>query len=345
MQHPSISERIELLTQLQSFLQSDSTPVRTAIELAERANGWFTIDNIEHAIDNICKQFLDASKVQAWVENYPNIAANTATNKVLGIVMAGNIPLVGFHDFLCGFVSGMKLKLKHSSKDEVLWKMIIGFIHEQDKRYQTLIEISERLNHCDAYIATGSNNTARYFEEYFGKYPSIIRKNRTSVALLQGNESPSELLGLKEDCTRYFGLGCRNVTKLYVPQGYDLTTLINLFDKDDSLIAHNKYQNNFDYHLAIYLLNKVNFIQGRNILLVESTSPFAPTATLHFEYYQPEKKEELLASLDSNDDIQAIVTKVCKAAKTVAFGQTQSPKLTDYADGVDTMAFLNSLLQ
>lgn len=336
----AILQRIQLLTQLQTFISSENDIVIEAKQHAQEANGWFTQSNINLAIESICDQFLDEHKLKSWLNHYPNLSkAASPSSKTLGIVMAGNIPLVGFHDFLCGFIAGYNLKLKLSSKDQMLWKTILGFISSIDSSNQR-IESAEMLTGCDLYLATGSNNTSRYFEEYFGKYPSIIRKNRTSVAVLDGNETMEELEGLKEDCTQYFGLGCRNVTKIYVPTNYDFSNLVKLFDADEQLSFHTKYQNNLDYHLAIYLLSKVEFVQGKNVLFVASRSPFAPTGTVHYEFYGPDSSAALIEGLEHDDNIQAIVCRDASTEKSVEFGKSQRPSLMHYADGVDTLSFL-----
>lgn len=340
----SISQRIQLLTQLQTFLRSENKIIDDAKHHAQEANGWFTRQNIDLAISNICGQFLDEKKLVSWLRSYPKIAANDSdVSQTLGIVMAGNIPLVGFHDFLCGFIAGYHLKIKLSSKDQILWKLILGFLTSINNTSQR-IETAEMLKGCDLYFATGSNNTSRYFEEYFGKYPSIIRKNRTSVAVLDGSETLDDLAKLKEDCAQYFGLGCRNVTKIFVPEDYDFTALKQLFDSDESLSEHNKFQNNIDYHLAIYLLSKVEFVQGKNVLFVASSSAFAPTGTIHYESYEIPSKQELIASLDADDNIQAVVCKETNFVKSASFGSSQRPSLANYADGVDTMEFLEKNL-
>jgi hypothetical protein len=209
-------------------------------------------------------------------------------------------------------------------------------MNEWELEVKQQIQIAERLNGCDAYIATGSNNTARYFEQYFGKYPHIIRKNRTSVAILDGTETDEELQSLADDIFSYFGLGCRNVTQLCVPEGYDLNNLMQYFKKYEELIHHNKYKNNFDYYLAIYLLNRVSYISNDAVLLIENEIPFSVVSVLHYRYYN--NKEQIIRELQKSDDIQTIVGK-----GFTPFGTSQRPSLSEYADGVDTMTFLCSV--
>jgi hypothetical protein len=250
--------------------------------------------------------------------------------------MAGNIPLVGFHDFLCVFLSGHLAFIKPSSKDDVLIKHLVNKMAEWNSEVNSLVQFAEMLKGCDAYIATGSNNTSRYFEYYFQKYPHIIRKNRTSVAVLNGNESNEELEHLADDVYQYFGLGCRNVTKLYVPKDYDFVPLLKAFKKYDHLIDIQKYKNNYDYNLAILLLNKRYYMTNGSILMVEDPSYFSPISQLHFEYYFDEK--EIEKKLHDNEAIQCIVND-----ENTGFGKAQKPSIWAFADGIDTMKFLQTL--
>jgi hypothetical protein len=252
--------------------------------------------------------------------------------------MAGNIPLVGFHDFLCGFVSGHRLLIRQSSKDDILLKYLILKLGEWEPEVLEQVTIAERLNNCDAYIATGSNNTARYFEQYFGKYPHIIRKNRTSVAILDGTETDEELALLADDVYLYYGLGCRNVTQVCVPRDYNFERLLNVFNKHNDYADLNKYKNNYDYHLAIYLLNRIPYMSNESLLMVENLMPFSAVSVLHYRYY--DNKEELTDVLMHSEEIQAVIG---KGDGMVPFGESQKPALSEYADGVDTMAFLCGL--
>ena len=325
-------QRIELLTKLGNYILSDDETWQQAQYRAIDANAWFTQESIDLAAANIAQQFLDHEKLESWLRNY----TLPAEPKKVGIVMAGNIPLVGFHDFLCGFVSGHQLHLKLSSKDEILLKHLIGKLVEWQPAVNEQVHISDRINGCEAYIATGSNNTARYFEQYFGKYPHIIRQNRTSVAVLDGTETKEEMQLLAKDIFTYFGLGCRNVTQLYLPQGYDMEKLPAAFSIYEDLINHNKYKNNYDYYLAIYLLNKVPYLNTGSLLLIENEQPFSAVAVLHYKFYTD--KADAIKKLQQNNDIQCIV-----GHSATNFGEAQKPSLSDYADGVDTMDFLCKL--
>jgi len=325
-------KRIELLERLGEYLVSDDEILENIKYRAVNLNPWFTRENIDLAISNIRTAFLDRKLLQDWLAAYP--AAYSV--RTVGIVMAGNIPLVGFHDFICGFLSGHRILMKLSSKDEVLMKHIVGKITEWEPLAAEQVAVADQLKSCDAYIATGSNNSARYFEAYFGKYPSIIRKNRTSVAILEGDETAEELSKLGDDVFTYFGLGCRNVTQLCVPAGYDFSHLLEALSSRDELMLFHKYKNNYDYHLAIYLLNRVPYLTNGSLLLVENELPFSAVSVLHYRYY--EDMQALAHELEASGNIQTIVGR-----GFTPFGSSQQPGLSEYADGIDTMKFLTSL--
>ena len=326
------NRRIDLLCNLGTWMMSDDDGWMEAQYRAVSANAWFTPEHISLAINNIVSQFLQRDKLTAWLAKYQL----PAEPKIVGIVMAGNIPLVGFHDFLCGFISGHYVHMKLSSKDDVLLTYILRLLGEWEPEVLEQVEIKERLNGCDAYIATGSNNTAHYFEQYFAKYPNIIRKNRTSVAILDGSETDEELTLLADDVYLYYGLGCRNVTQVCVPREFTFERLLKAFTKHNSYADLNKYKNNFDYHLAIYLLNRVPYMSNESILMVENDLPFSAVSVLHYKYYDDIAaiKDELIA----NDAIQAII-----GHDFIPFGDSQKPALSAYADNVDTMVFLCGL--
>jgi hypothetical protein len=325
----SLDTRTELLTKLGIYMLSEEEEWLEAQDRARLANSWFTPEHISLAVRNIAEQFLQKDRLEQWVSKYelPKEA------KTVGIVAAGNIPLVGFHDLMCGFMSGHQMLLKLSSKDEVLMKHLIKKLNEWEPEVNKQVQVSDMLKGCHAYITTGSNNTARYFEQYFGKYPHIIRKNRTSVAVLDGTETEAELGLLADDVFLYFGLGCRNVTQVIVPEGYDLNKLLKAFEKYSHYVHHHKYKNNYDYHLALYLLNRVPYISNESILLVENALPFSAVSVLHYKYAKGEPD-----ALTESDEIQCVV-----GHGHTPFGTAQRPKIDEYADDVDTMAFLCGL--
>jgi hypothetical protein len=330
----NLSERKELLVRLGTYVQAKDEEWQQAKHKAYLENHWFVPEFTELSVNNIAQNFLQPHQLEQLITQY-KLGENTAPKKV-GIVMAGNIPLVGFHDVLCVFLSGHYAMIKPSSKDEVLIKHLVKKMREWNAEVSQYIIISEMIKNCNAYIATGSNNSSRYFEYYFAKYPSIIRKNRTSVAILSGRESKEELEKLADDVYQYFGLGCRNVTKIFVPRGYDFIPLLDAFKKYDHLADHHKYKNNYDYNLAIHILNNQYYMTNGSILLVENESPFSPISQLHYQFY--EDATAVREQLKADQNIQCIVSK-----NDIGFGGAQCPDVCDYADGVDTMAFLKSL--
>lgn len=330
----NLQQRIELMTELGNYLKQNNEDWQAAKQKAYQHNGWFTPEFTDYACQQITENFLDKNKLQSWAAHY-HIDDNIIPKNV-GIVMAGNIPLVGFHDFLSVFISGHYQTIKLSSKDDVLLKHLIKVLYSMNAEIQNYISSAEMLKGCDAYIATGSNSTGRYFEEYFGKYQNIIRKNRTSVAILSGDETGAELEKLSDDIHLYFGFGCRNVTKIFVPENYDFIPLLKAFDKYKHFGDHHKYKNNYDYQLSIALLNNVYYMTNNSTLLIQNEGAFSPISQLHYQYYSEGQKPE--TTLKQNTGVQCIVSK-----NEVAFGTTQKPGLFSYADGVDTIQFLLSL--
>ena len=330
----NLQKRIEILQALQKYLLTNDEEWQQIRLKSFFHNGWFTEDFIDLAVQNICTHFLQKEKLEQWAAHY-HLDDNIG-GKNIGLVMAGNIPLVGFHDFLCVFISGHKQTIKLSSKDNILLKHLVEKMIEWEPSLAAYISFAEMLKGCDAYIATGSNNSARYFDQYFSKYPNIIRRNRTAVAILTGKETAAALDLLADDVHQYFGLGCRNVTKLYVPPGYDFVPLLRAFDKYSYFADHHKFKNNYDYQLSIALLNNVFYMTNGSALLLENDAIFSAISQLNYSFYEDEKK--LLDELKNNKDIQCIC-----GHTGIAFGQAQCPGLMDYADGVDTMQFLLTL--
>jgi hypothetical protein len=330
----NLQKRIEILQQLQKYLLTNDEEWQQVKTKASFHNGWFTVDFIDLAVKNICKQFLQKEKLEQWASHY-HLDDNIG-GKNIGTVMAGNIPLVGFHDFLCVFISGHKQTIKLSSKDDILLKHLVEKITVWEPAITNYISFAEMLKGCDAYIATGSNNSARYFNQYFSKYPNIIRRNRTAVAILSGTETATELELLSDDVHQYFGLGCRNITKLFVPVGYDFVPLLGAFDKYKYFADHHKFKNNYDYQLSIALLNNIFYMTNGSALLLENDAIFSAISQLNYSFYTDENK--VLELLKDNEDIQCICGHL-----GIPFGQAQCPTLMDYADGVDTMQFLLTL--
>ena len=335
----NLQERINLLTRLGEYMLSDSETWAGVKERAGLENSWFLREFTDRSALNIATAYLKEDALTQFAESYKLQSISESKNfkpKRIGIAMAGNIPLVGFHDLLCVFITGHSALVKTSSKDDTLIKHLVNVMVSWNGEVADLINFSEMLKGCDAYIATGSNNTAGYFQYYFGKYPNIIRRNRTSVAILTGKESPEELSRLADDVYLYFGLGCRSISKLYVPEPYDFAPLLNIFRKYNYLADHHKYKNNYDYNLTIHILNKKFYMSNESLLLVEDDSLFSPISQVNYQFYS--NGEKLAASLQGRRELQCIVGR-----NFVSFGQSQYPSLTDYADGIDTAGFLTNL--
>ncbi|MEN1784688.1 MAG: acyl-CoA reductase [Bacteroidota bacterium] len=310
-----------------------------ALKRAEVQNGWYTQDNLRFALKQ-WGEMLTETALLSWINAYHKDMPTKVSS--VGIIMAGNIPLVGFHDFLCVLLSGHKVIAKLSTNDQVLFYYIRDFlIHEDPILADKITLTTERLTNFDAVIATGSNNTSRYFEYYFSKYPHIIRQHRNSVAVLSGQESQAQLKALGDDIFQYFGLGCRSVSKLFVPNDYDFDTFFSAIFPWQSVLQHHKYCNNYDYNKAVYLMSEVTLLENGFLLLKEDGSQASPIATLFFERYTSTATLQARLSEDKNS-IQCIVAEGFSEIE-VPFGTAQTPTLSDYADNVDTMAFLAEL--
>lgn len=304
------------------------------IHLAEINNPWFTRNQVANAFQGICK-LLNPSALSSWVENYGERDSKPAK---VGVIMAGNIPMAGFHDFISVLLSGNQLHAKLSSTDRHLIPFIARLFFTFAPELKDRFVLTDQLKDMDAVIATGSNNSSRYFDYYFGKLPHIFRKNRNSAAIITGKENEYDLLLFGRDVFTYFGLGCRNVSKLYVPEKYDFDELFNSFLGYNEVMQHSKYMNNFDYNQAIYLMNRQPFLTNNFVIIIENEALASPVSVLHFEYYKNEMElQQKLSNL--KDELQCVVSK----SGPVMPGQTQNPEITDYADNVDTMAFLTSL--
>ena len=332
----NLNQRIEILVKLGAYLSSGEGTWATAREKAGRENAWFVPEFVDLAASQIVRYYLAPDILKAFAARYPGIS-DAPHQRRLGLVMAGNIPLVGFHDFLCGFLAGYRLLIKPSSKDEVLIKHLVAQMIAWEPSLEPMIQFADQLKGCDAYIATGSNNSGRYFEYYFRNYPSIIRKNRTSAAILSGRETPAELESLADDMLLYFGLGCRNVSKIYVPRGYNFEPLLQALNKYSWMADHNKFRNNYDYNLALHILNNKFYMTNGTLLLVEHESLFSPISQVHYEFY--DQGEEPAAKLAGQEE----ALQCTLGLGGMPCGQAQAPGIADFADGVDTMAFLTSL--
>jgi hypothetical protein len=297
-------------------------------------NGWFKEPEVRKSLKGIAS-WLRQEEIDAWLSNY-DIKENS--NKTVALIMAGNIPLVGFHDLMTVFISGHKAVVKMSSDDKHLLPAVLKIMRLFNEEIDHYIHLAAGLiGDFDAVIATGSDNSARYFESYFGKHPNVIRKNRSSIAVLDGTETKEDLKALGHDIFDYFGLGCRNVSQLWIPENFELDRFFEAIYDFNDVINHNKYANNYDYNKAVKLLNEESLLDNGFLLLKEDASLDSPLAVLHYKRYT--KLAEVEHFIDQHEEkIQAVVGK-----NYIPFGCSQKPALTDYADGVDTLAFLTSI--
>lgn len=305
------------------------------LKLAEEHNGWFTTENIKFALSSWAEA-LTTKNLNTWLKPY---TINNTNAKQVAIIMAGNIPLVGFHDFLAVLISGHRVLVKQSSNDKHLLPYLAKYLEYIEPQFKGNITFTEaKIENFDAVIATGSNNTARYFEYYFKGKPSIIRKNRNSIAVLTGKESPEDLKNLSEDIFRYYGLGCRNVSKLFVPKGYKFDTFFESIYHWHPIVNKAKYANNYDYNKAVYLMSEFNMLENGFFMIKEDESFASPIATLFYEYYEDTSQLQTILE-EKKEQIQCIVSNGF-TKNEIAFGATQKPQLWDYADDVDSIEFL-----
>jgi hypothetical protein len=343
MKQDSISS-IQMQTPLLSFQQlgdyilSKPGDLKALVAEAGIRNQWFTEENVWLALNDIAHSFLRQDLLQVWLSNYHFDHIQT---KRVGIIAAGNIPLVSFHDVLCVLASGHQAVIKLSDKDKVLMPHLLNKLAEFDSRWNDRFSFEDRFQRINAIIATGGNNTGRYFEYYFGKYPHIIRKNRHAAAVIKGNESADELRLLGKDVFQYFGLGCRNVSLLWLPVGYDFQIFNEAWKDYSSIMHHHGYRNNLDYQRTIYLINSIPLADIDFVNMVESKEISSPIASLHIAYYQ--SIEEVNVWIDKHQEqIQCMVNHPFKD-KLIPYGEAQTPSLSDYADGIDTIQFLIDL--
>jgi hypothetical protein len=303
-------------------------------------NAWFTPVSVENAVKAL-GGMLNQQDLLTWLNRYQ---LKAGASKKVGLILAGNIPLVGFHDVLCVLITGNHALIKASTQDARLIKHVLSMLTSIDASFLDRYTFVERLENFDAIIATGSNNSSRYFEYYFSKVPHIIRKNRNSVAVLTGNETAEQLFNLGHDIFDYYGLGCRNVSKLLVPKDYDFVPFFETIEPYHPIINHHKYNNNYDYNKSIYLVNRDKHLDNGFLLVKEDERMVSPLAVLFYENYEDIQAAEALLTRE-RENIQCIVTVASLGAgnQEVDFGKSQQPAPWDYADGIDTMDFLTKL--
>ena len=336
-----LEERIATFVRLGEILRDElngkpsdySEGLNTLIDRQHIKNEWFTPENVNKAIKAVAEE-LSEEILSAWTSAYPELKEDRDPVRV-GVIMAGNIPLVGFYDFLSVLISGNKIIAKTSSKDPEMIPHISEILCSINPGFREKIVLTDgTLSNFDRVIATGSNNSSRYFEYYFSQYPHLIRKNRTSIAIIKGDESSTELKDLGEDIFSYFGLGCRNVSKIFIPRGFELKTMTDCWNDYSGMIQNRKYANNYDFNKAVFIVNKEKFTDTGYILLKENKDLSSPVAVLHYEYY--DAYENVNYNIDNqSNSIQCIVGK-----HGIPFGHAQAPHPWDYSDGIDTMDFL-----
>lgn len=346
----SLTKRLDAFISLGKILRDASnnkldnkySKLETSIQEAALFNGWFTEPNVRLMLGAIGES-LKSENVMKWIESYRTNLNESNTSYTIGVVMAGNIPLVGFHDFMCVLISGNRILAKLSSDDNKLLPILSDILIEIEPGFQKLISFTpNKLVDIDAIIATGSNNSSRYFEHYFGKYPNIIRSNRNGIAVLSGNENESDLQAICNDIFSYFGLGCRNVSHLFVPEDYDFSNFLRICQSHKHISEHSKYFNNYEYNKAIYLVNSTPHFDSGNLLLVEDENFSTPVSVVSYEKYtnQNDVGNRLLINEKS---IQCIISKEKWVQNSIVPGTSQKPQLWDYADNIDTMDFLINL--
>ena len=323
-----------------SFKDELQAELHQIVQLAKHHNSWFTENEVLYCLQS-WSEALSHSNLTTWLAKYK---FEEKSPKRVGLVLAGNIPLVGLHDIICVLLSGNDVVAKYSSKDKLLVHWIVKFLIHTDSSFGSRIELTkDQLKNFDAVIATGSNNTARYFEYYFRDKPHIIRKNRNSLAVLTGDETETDFANLAEDIFRYFGLGCRSVSKLMVPKGYDFTPFFEGIYHRKYLLQHNKYTNNYDYNKAVYLMSSVKLFDNGFLILKEDKTMTSPIGCLFFEFYNSKAELENTINQQKNN-LQCVVGNLQFSSRiNIAFGQSQQPNLWNYADGIDTLEFLMKL--
>jgi len=335
-----IDKIINTFSALGDILSHPDAELSNIINNQSHYNAWFTPENVEKAVKSIGKM-LNRADLATWLSHYQ---LNDGEPKKVGLILAGNIPLVGFHDILCVLASGNYALIKLSSQDNRLIKFVLQKLAELDDEIAKRFSYVEKLENFDAVIATGSNNTSRYFEYYFGKVPNIIRRNRNSIAVLTGNETTEQLHELGHDVFDHYGLGCRNVSKILVPEGYNFDHFFQSIQDYEPIIHHHKYNNNYDYNKSIYLVNGDEHLDNGFLLLKKDEKLTSPLSVLFYDTYSDLQQAQESINNDSGN-IQCVVSEAKLDIKNqvVAFGESQEPKLWDYADGVDTMAFLGGI--
>ena len=343
------------LVELGNWFRDEAPLNDELLKAAEANNGWFTAESVKTSFSNHARM-LEADSLQNWFSKY-GIGGDLSAEpeKTLGLITAGNLPLVGWHDILCGLVSGMNVRVKASRDDSILPRAVVSRLEEISPVLKGRIEfIDGKLGDVDAVIATGSSNTARYFESYFSHLPHIFRSQRTGVAILDGNESDSELSGLGDDMFTHFGLGCRSTTKIFMPEGFDTDRCFAQWLKWSEVGNHNKFANNYDYHKAIWLLNREELLENGFLLMKKDAGWVSPVGTIYVEFYRDldsvvnrladySEGLQVVTAREEWGEVRRMLSDKSPEIPVDVLGSAQCPKIDDYADGVDTIEFLQSL--
>lgn len=334
----NLKERIDLMVRLGEHILAGDELLEAWMSRTYHNNKWFTLENQKDSANAIATRFLNRTNLEKWTADY---SLEPKVSKSVGLILAGNIPMVGFHDVLSTFIAGHKAQVKLSDKDPFVLLYLFELMAKWVPESSDYFKVVDKLKDFDAVIATGSNNTARYFNSYFKHVPNIIRANRSSVAILDGAETADDVSALGNDIFRYFGLGCRNVSKLYVPEGYDFQFLMEGLHEFRKIVLNDKYKNNFDYNYALFEINRTPYINNGCLLLLEDASLHSRIASLHYEFYKDQ--EDLKGKIEAiQDDLQCAVSRTGDGG-FIPFGKAQEPELWDYADGVDTLKFLETI--
>ncbi len=338
----TLNLRIASLTTLGTALKEDNDARKFAVAKAHYENKWFTEQEVNRMLSAIADHYLQYDNLIAFAKAY-DLPNENRTVKSIGLIPAGNIPLVSFHDVLCILLTGHQAIIKLSDKDKSLLPWVIQVLEGIDLELARQVIFVDKLQGFDAIIATGSNNSTETFKRYFGRYPHIIRNNKTGIAILDGKESEDDLTAFSQDIFAYYGLGCRNISKIYVPRDYDFDQLGKALNQHKKVVLHSKYKNNIDYNLAVMMLNKDVYINVASIILVEKDQLHSRIGSLHYEYYD----DLATVANDLNNQRNSIQVITCNQSisgiDTKALGMAQQPNLDDYADGVDTVDFLRQL--
>lgn len=319
----------------------DESEYQSLVELAENIhyqNPWFTPENVRRAFSSWGHNLSDEN-LSRWLEPYA--LPEPSNSKKVGIVMAGNIPMVGFHDLLSVLISGHTAMVKLSSSDNRLIPSIVDVLGNFAPELKERVLFVDQLKDFDAVIATGSNNSARYFQQYFSKVPNIIRGNRNSVAIVDDTSTDEDLQRLGDDIFAYFGLGCRNVTHLWLPEQFDIDRFFKAIFPFHDIVNHHKYANNYDYYKALYMMNSEQLLDNGFLILRPNEALYSALGTLHFQRYNREETVKTFLQSEQNN-IQCVIGND-RWGETVSPGESQQPALWDYADRVDTLEFLRKL--